>query len=162
MNDISPALVAQAVALVGNDDLTEDELCLRLGELLPNRRDMGIRRLRDCIPEAFGLILASHLCPTMTLPECFWACDATGTWKAIPLQAEPVFVHALPLAAHVFHQGPRAQFERIANMSAVMNTLNNALNCGASLEGCTLEGPQMHGLPAGLNGTALESISRTA
>jgi hypothetical protein len=152
MTDISTGTVAQAVEILGADGATEDLLASQLEALAGNSLDAC--RLRDCIPEAFGLVLASHLCDGLELPDHFLACDAGGAWQPIPLNAEPVFVHALPLALHIFHHGPRACFQNIANMSAIVATLNNALNSGGSLDGGTLEGPRMQGLPASLYGAA--------
>lgn len=148
MNEISADIVAQAIELLGADGATEERLADQFIALIGD--DMGTRRLRDCIPEAFGLVLASHLCPTLKLPDYFQALDASGTWQRIPLRAEPAFVHALPIALHIFHHGPRARFRNIADMSSVVAALNNALNAGDSLDGCTLHGPQMQGLPASL------------
>lgn len=148
MNEISADIVAQAIELLGAEEATEERLADQFAALVGDELDAC--RLRDCIPEAFGLVLASHLCPSMKLPDCFQALDESGTWRPIPLRAEPVFVHALPIALHTFHHGPRARFRNIANMSSVVAALDNALNAGGSLDGSTLHGPQMQGLPARL------------
>ncbi|WP_395321878.1 hypothetical protein [Variovorax sp. UC74_104] len=132
---------------------TEELLVGQLLGLAGN--DLDSRRLRDCIPEAFGLVFASHLCSAMKPPDCFQARDDGGAWRPIPLRAELVFVHALPIALHIFHHGPRALFKNIAEMNSVVDALKNVLNASGSLEGSTLQGPQMLGLPASLYDGAL-------
>jgi len=157
MNDISADTVARAVEMLAADNATDEMLEAQLNALVGN--DLDACRLRYCIPEAFGLVLASHLCPTLGLPDYFQAMDDDGTWKAIPLSAEPVFVHALPMALRTFHHGPRARFQNIAEMSSVVDALNNALNAGSSLDGCTLHGPQIHGLLASLYDARLNPVA---
>lgn len=148
MNDISADTVARAIEMLAADNATDELLEVQLHALVGNELDAC--RLRDCIPEAFGLVLAAHLCPTLKLPDYFQARDENGVWQHIPLNAEPVFVHALPIALRTFHDGPRARFQNIAEMSSVVDALKNALNAGGSLDGCTLGGPQINGLSASL------------
>lgn len=148
MNDISADTVARAIEMLAADNATDELLEVQFHALVGNALDAC--RLRDCIPEAFGLVLAAHLCPTLKLPDYFQAMDDNGAWQHIPLNAEPVFVHALPIALRTFHGGLRARFQNIAEMSSVVDALKNALNAGGSLDGCTLGGPQINGLSASL------------
>jgi hypothetical protein len=64
------------------------------------------------------------------------------------MQTEPIFQLATELAVEVYHNGPRELFKTIASRSAVITTINKALNAGGSLEGATLSGPALIGIPA--------------
>lgn len=53
-------------------------------------------------------------------------------------------------AQQMFHTGPRLQFQTVTDRSALLNTVNNALNEGGSLEGSSLGGPSFLGIPAAI------------
>jgi hypothetical protein len=106
------------------------------------------RRVLDGLPEAFGIVLAAHLEPTLEPPTTFFARDRAGAWVEFPLSADPVFAQAIRLASVVFHHGPRDVFERLASASAVQAAISAALDAGASLVGGTLQPLRMHGLAA--------------
>ncbi|MDZ5453628.1 hypothetical protein [Labrys sp. ZIDIC5] len=103
-----------------------------------------MRRLADVIPEAFGLILISHLkaASGVKLPTCFYAKDAMGDWQSFDFDREPIFGAAIVISQHVFHNGPRHIMKNVAERSGLLATISNALGTGASLEGGTLKGPQ--------------------
>jgi hypothetical protein len=105
------------------------------------------QRLLDWIPEVFGLVLVSHI-GKVNLPRTFSAKSSDGRWVEISLDAEPIFKAVVPIAMAMFHSGPRDAFRNIAERSAILDTANNALNAGASLEGATLSGPALIGIPA--------------
>ncbi|MEG2029410.1 MAG: hypothetical protein RR376_02045, partial [Janthinobacterium sp.] len=99
-----------------------------------------------------GLVLASHLpgAANMTLPDTFRAQDEDGEWVEFPLRREPIFVVALDIAQHTFHNGPRALMKNLADRSSLLSAINKGLNAGGSLDGTTLGPPSFFGLPASL------------
>ena len=108
----------------------------------------------DIIPEAFGLVVISHLAPSgsISLPDTFSVQSANGDWQTVPIKDEPIFTAALLIAQNMFHNGPRECFKNISYRSALLDAVNNALNKAdsnlASLEGSTLSGPNFFGIPA--------------
>ena len=150
MEALSPKLIYQAVEILGAqadaDDAAEAQVRLLVGD------DLTMRRLADVVPEAFGLVLASHLpgADTMTLPDTFRAQDEDGEWLEFPLRREPIFVVALDIAQHTFHNGPRALLQNLAERSSLLSAINKGLNAGGSLDGTTLGPPSFFGLPAAL------------
>lgn len=117
--------------------------------------ELTMRRLADVIPEAFGLVVASHLpcADKMTFPASFYVANERGAWQSFPIESEPIFVAAIEIAQHVFHNGPRHILKNIADRSGILSAIGNALDEGGSmtaLEGSTLDGPRFLGLPASL------------
>ena len=105
-------------------------------------------RLRNFIPEAFGLVLAAHMCETLVLPATFRVDDADGVTHYVPMAAEPVFVHALHIAQQTYHGGPRSTFQALSERSAVVDMINKALNAGGSLDGASISPLYFDDIPA--------------
>ena len=74
---ISESKTMQAVVLLAADPLATAET---MGVSEPEAE-----RLRSIIPEAFGLVLAAHMCSTLTLPATFRVDDADGVTHGVPL-----------------------------------------------------------------------------
>ena len=105
------------------------------------------RRLIDWLPEVFALVLIGHSWK-VGLPKHFTVRNSLGEWEAVAFKDEPIVAVALCLATHVYHNGPRDQFKRIVSRSALLNTINNALNSGANIEGAQLGDLKMFGIGA--------------
>lgn len=153
MDERIEALVASAIDHLGNPALSVPEIEAAVLALAGGDA-MLARRLIDVVPEAFGLVLVSHIegADSMQLPTTFSVQDAAGEWVEFPFQREPIFLAALLAAQHMFHNGPRLKFQTVTDRSALLNTVNNALNGGGSLEGSTLGGPSFLGIPAAAYG----------
>ncbi len=145
MKPIPVEIISNAIEILSADGITEDEIETRIAALVSD--PMEARRLIDWIPEAFGIVLISHLGKPI-LPKTFSARDAEGKWKSFRLTYEPIFVAALEIAQAKYHQGPAAQFQSIATRSSVANAANNALNAGVSIDGAVFSGPALIGIPA--------------
>ena len=150
MEALSPDLIYQAVKLLGAEPDADDAVEAQVRALVGD--DLAVRRLADVVPEAFGLVLASHLpgAENMTLPDTFCAQDENGEWVEFPLRREPIFVVAADIAQHTFHNGPRALMKNLADRSSLLSAINKGLNAGGSLDGTTLGPPSFFGLPASL------------
>ncbi|SFX89499.1 hypothetical protein SAMN03097694_3612 [Janthinobacterium lividum] len=150
MEALSPDLIYQAVKILGAQPDADDAVEAQVRALVQD--DLTVRRLADVVPEAFGLVLASHLpgAENMTLPNTFCAQDEDGEWVEFPLRREPIFVVAADIAQHTFHNGPRALLQNLANRSSLLEAINKALDAGGSLDGTTLGPPSFFGLPAAL------------
>ena len=150
MEALSPDLIYQAVTILGARPDADDALEAQVRALVQD--ELTVRRLADVVPEAFGLVLASHLpgAENMTLPDTFRAQDEDGEWLEFPLRREPIFVVALDIAQHTFHNGPRALIKNLADRSSLLSAINKGLNAGGSLDGTTLGPPSFFGLPAAL------------
>jgi hypothetical protein len=150
MEALSPNLIYQAVEILGAQPDADDAVEAQVRALVQD--ELTVRRLADVVPEAFGLVLASHLpgAESMTLPDTFCAQDEDGEWVEFPLRREPIFVVALDIAQHTFHNGPRALIQNLADRSSLLAAINKALNAGGSLDGTTLGPPSFFGLPAAL------------
>ncbi|WP_228545297.1 hypothetical protein [Burkholderia pseudomultivorans] len=150
MKPVSVDTVLAAAEILGAHPHVDDETEQRVRALVDD--DLTMRRLVDIIPEAFGLVVASHLpsAAGMTLPDSFSVQDESGTWHAVPIDCEPVFVAALEIARHAFHAGPRHLVKNNAERSSMLCAISNALDDGVSLAGSTLGGPAFLGLPASL------------
>ena len=148
MREIEPGLVEAAFEILGDARLEETEIETRMLALAKN--PLTARRLVDCVPEAFGLLLIAHLgkLDPSGLPQSFSARDAAGGWRSFPFSAEPIFALSGLLAGRMLHNGPRAKFETIAKRSALLASVNKALNAGADLSGARLSGPALIGAPA--------------
>jgi hypothetical protein len=145
MKSISDDVVSNAIRILGSDGISEDEIEAQVAALVSD--PMEARRLVDWIPEAFGMVLVSHLGKPV-LPNTFSAKDVQGKWKSFPITCEPIFVSALVVAQRIFHDGPRALHQNIAMRSSIANTANNALNAGVSIDGAVFSGPALIGIPA--------------
>ena len=145
------------VAIIGSDGMKEDEMEAGVVELVAD--STMARRLIDWIPEVFGLVLVSHI-GKVNLPKTFTAKASNGRWLEISLEAEPIFGATLPIAMAMFHSGPRNVFRNIAERSAVLSAANRLLNAGSSIEGATLSGPALIGIPADIYASKPESFWR--
>ena len=145
MRPVSTETLAKAVEILGEDSISSEELESRIGALVGDAATG--RRLIDWIPEAFGVVLVSHL-GRVTLPTEFHAKDANGEWVTFPLSVEPVFEGAVKIAQGVFHSGPRSIFQNVSSRSAILNAANRCLEAGRKLDGAKLEGPALIGIPA--------------
>lgn len=65
---------------------------------------------------------------------------------------------AIQIAQRIYHEGPAEVFKNIAVRSSMTNTINNALNGGATLEGAVLSGPALFGISAEVYPTPPKSI----
>ena len=150
MEALSPNLIYQAVEILGAQPDADDAVEAQVRALVQD--ELTVRRLADVVPEAFGLVLASHLpgAENMTLPDTFCAQDEEGEWVEFPLRREQIFVVALDIAQHTFHNGPRALMQNLADRSSLLSAINKGLNAGGSLDGTTLGPPSFFGLPAAL------------
>ncbi|WP_157649061.1 hypothetical protein [Burkholderia ubonensis] len=150
MKPISINTILAAVEILGAQECVDDEIEKRVRALVED--DMTMRRLVDIIPEAFGLVVASHLpsASGMTLPDTFSVQDKSGAWRSVPITREPVFVAALEIAQHIFHSGPRHVLRNNAERSSIFAAVSKALDSGDSLEGSTLGGPAFLGLSISL------------
>ena len=152
MEELSPGLIYQAVQILGAQQATADNDIAeeKIGTLV--RDAVTVRRLADVIPEAFGLVLASHIpgAENMSLPDTFRAQDDSGEWIEFPMRCEPIFVVAVDIAQHTFHNGPRALMQNLADRSSLLSAISQALDTGASLDGTSLGPPSFFGLPASL------------
>ncbi|KAB8053937.1 hypothetical protein GCN78_05055 [Janthinobacterium rivuli] len=159
MEALSSDLIYQAVKILGAQPDAEDAVEAQVRLLVQD--DLTVRRLADVVPEAFGLVLASHLpgAENMTLPDTFRAQDEDGEWVEFPLRREPIFVVAANIAQHTFHNGPRALIQNLASRSSLLSAINKALNAGGSLDGTTLGPPSFFGLPASLYQPAASSAT---
>ena len=150
MKALSSDLIYQAVKILGAQPDADDAVEAQVRALVQD--ELTVRRLADVVPEAFGLVLASHLpgAESMTLPDTFCAQDEDSEWVEFPLRREPIFVVALDIAQHTFHNGPRALMQNLTDRSSLLSAINKGLNAGGSLDGTTLGPPSFFGLPAAL------------
>jgi hypothetical protein len=125
---------ASAIALVGNKDLA--------------------RRALDWLPEAFGIVLITHMELGIALPKTFIARNLTGAWIEFPLARDPIFGDSVKLATIVYHNGPREVFSALATASSVASVVNQALDSGVSLAGGVMQPIRMFGLSAEAYGVA--------
>jgi hypothetical protein len=95
------------------------------------------RRIIDWLPEAFGLILISHM-GDIKLPKTFRVRNRAGEWVEIPFSKEPIFADALEFASLTYHNGPKHIFKKLAVCSSVVDAVNKALNAGESLDSAKL------------------------
>jgi hypothetical protein len=141
----SSELIEQAIAIMGTDGMAEEEVEQKIAAL--SKDPMLARRLIDWLPEAFGIVLVSHM-GGVNLPTTFSAKTSRGQWLEFELNAEPIFQNAARVAMEMYHSGPRNIFSNIALRSSMLSAVNQALNQGGSLEGATLSGPALIGIPA--------------
>lgn len=146
MNAIPVELVEQAVSILGRTGITNDEIESEVLSLAQDK--MLARRLIDWIAEAFGMVLVGHISSEIILPTTFSAKNAKGKWFEFKFAEEPIFVEAIKIAQRIHHAGPQELFLNIASRGSMTNTVSNALNAGANLNGAVLSGPALIGIPA--------------
>lgn len=141
----------QAIALIAQEGLGDDDIEQRMTALATE--PMLARRLIDWLPEAFGLVLVSHM-DGVELPTRFSASDRNGRWHEFEFAAEPIFAPAMNLAMQMYQAGPRQSFARIAQRSSIVDAVSRALEQCGSLEGTRLSGPALVGIPAEIYASA--------
>jgi hypothetical protein len=145
MSTVPSELVAQAVAILGTDGITDAEIESNVLALAQN--SMLARRLIDWPPEAFGLVLIPHIA-NVNLPTTFNARSKSGNWIELSFHLEPVFQSAVRLGMDMYHSEQRSTFGNVALRGSILAAVNKALNQGSPLEGATLSGPSLIGIPA--------------
>ena len=147
MLTITTEQVHRTVAILGEGDRRDTEIEIAVARFAPDR--MTVHRLIDWIPEAFGIVLLPHVADVI-LPTTFSAQASDGTWKEFAFEREPIFAEAVRIAMEMYDGGPRSAFSHIAKRSAVIDSVNTALNAGKSLAGAKVSGPALLGIPAEL------------
>ena len=145
MEKVAPQTIEQAVEIIALEGEPDDAIESRVAALVVE--PVTARRLIDWIPEGFGFVLVSHM-GKVVLPTTFSARNSNGKWEEFPLQAEPIFIASLQIATRMLHTAPRDAFMRLSLRSAVLASVNNALNAGQSIDRATLSGPALIGVPA--------------
>ncbi len=146
MRSIDIKTIENSVVIIGNDSLDDDEVEKQILKLCANEKDM--RRIVDFVPEAFGYVLRSHMKQAVVLSNKFGARDKEGEFVMIDLALEPIWKDAIMLGQKLYQEGPRDLFKSVSLKSAVINTVNNALNGGANLDGATISPTMMLGIMA--------------
>jgi hypothetical protein len=145
MPDVSDELIERAIAIIGRDGISDEELEAQVLDLAQD--SMLARRLIDWPPEAFGLVLIPHLA-AVNLPTTFSAQTRSGKWMEFEFHVEPIFAAAVRIGVEMYHSGPRATFKNVVLRSSIVNAVNKALNENVSIEGAALSGPALIGIPA--------------
>lgn len=145
MLSYSDVQLEEVADIIGSEDFDDEAIESRVAALVQD--PMLARRLIDWVPEAFGIVLISHMAK-VTLPLTFSVKNKRGKWIELDLKLEPIFESATRLAMHKFHEGPRSTFSNVVRRSALLDAANRALNDGETLEGATLSGPALIGIPA--------------
>lgn len=145
MLSFSDVQLEEVADIIGSEDFDDEAIESRVAALVQD--PMLARRLIDWVPEAFGIVLISHM-TKVTLPLTFSVKNKRGKWIELDLKLEPIFESATRLAMHKFHEGPRSTFSNVVRRSALLDAANRALNDGETLEGATLSGPALIGIPA--------------
>jgi hypothetical protein len=146
MTPIPNNIVEAAIQIIGTSGIEDEAIESRVRELVSD--EMTARRLIDWIPEAFGLVLISHISSKIILPTTFSAKASDGHWVTLKFEAEPIFTVALQMAQSIYQNGPGEVFKNISLRSAMTDSVNRALNSGRSLDGASLSGPALIGIPA--------------
>lgn len=146
MSPISDEVIAQTIEILGTTGIEDESIEQRVRELVTD--DMSARRLIDWIPEAFGLVLASHLPDKLVLPATFSVKDIKGNWVELRFQVEPIFTAALKMATRLFHEGPVETFENVAARGSLTNAICRAKEKGRSMDGAVMGGPAFLGISA--------------
>jgi hypothetical protein len=144
MNTISPEIVHSVVSLLARD--IDEESLEREVFLLTNDRMLS-RRLIDWIPEVFGILLVGHIAQ-VHLPSKFSAKAKNGKWHEFEFTVEPIVAVAFSIATDMVHAEPNDAFKSIASRSSMVSAVTRALESDESLEGATLSGPALIGIPA--------------
>ena len=119
-------LVAQAIAIMSEEDIPDDMMIARIRKLMPRR--VLAERLLIFIPEGFGLVMLGHQV-LLLFPENFKVKDRFDNWVEFPLQAEPVLLIAMSMgmaAAHSEYANRVKAFERIALRSSSRAVIQKA------------------------------------
>lgn len=146
MEIVSNETLIAAIEILGVADIDDTEIDARISKLVKD--PVTIRRLADWPPEAFGIVLISHVWK-VKLPRTFNAFDVRHRPVEFKFDCEPLFAASVVIAQEMYHNGPREIFKAVSLRSAMLNTINNALNSGATVDDrCTLSGPALLGIPA--------------
>jgi hypothetical protein len=137
--------IHKAIAILGSEGLSASEVEAGIASFAESQA--LARRLIDCVPEAFGIVLASHI-GKMNLPSTFSARSKGGQWKSFDFKVEPIFVESLRIATDMYHSGDRSTFGNVAKRSSIIDVVNKALNAGEPIDDATLSGPALIGVPA--------------
>ena len=146
MTPIPDETIQKAISIMGATGITEEDMESQVLALAPDA--MTARRLIDWITEAFGFVLVAHINAKIILPTTFMARRANDQWVSLQFEVEPIFGTALKMAQHIFHNGPSDLFQTIALRSSMVNTINNALNSSADLDGAVMSPTALLGIPA--------------
>jgi len=133
MNGVSPELLEQAIQLLGEPNLTQEQAADDL--VARGTDDRTASRLVSFIPEAFGIALASHIEGNPGFPSTFLARDKRGGSASVPFSSEPIFVQALLRAQTMFHEGPQNVFSAISSRSSIFKLIDHALNNELKMDG---------------------------
>jgi hypothetical protein len=139
--------IHKAIGALGVEGIAESTFEATIAPFAKDK--MVARRLFVWIPESFGIVLVSHI-GRINLPATFSARSSDGQWKQFEFKVEPIFGEALRLAADMYHSGDRSAFGNIAKRSSMVDVVNKTLNAGKSIDGATLSGPALIGIPAEL------------
>ncbi|UXI69005.1 hypothetical protein [Tahibacter amnicola] len=151
MRDDLQTLVRQTIPILADANAGRADIEARV---LALAGDAALaRRLIDWIPEPFGMVLVAHL-GDLRFAKTFKAQNAAGEWIEFPLEAEPIFQHALILASALCHNGPQEVFQAVALKSSVVPAVNKALQAGQKLADGTFGATRMLGIPAETYGHA--------
>ncbi len=134
MRSITASQVASVAEILGKADLDAVAKAVAVEQVLQSK-ELATRAI-DCIPEAFGAVLVEQM-GNIGLPTHFKARSRRGVWCEFSLSDEPIFGEALTVAASLYHNGPRELFAPVALQSSMVNTVNQALHAGQSLEGAS-------------------------
>jgi hypothetical protein len=145
MTPVPPDILEEAIAILGSEQITNEGIESKVAALVSD--SMTARRLIDWIPEAFGIVLVSHMAKVV-LPTKFSAKSSNGRWEDFKFEREPIFTSSIIAAQHIYHNGPRYLFQNIAVRSSTFKCANQLLNAGESLEGAAVGGPALIGIPA--------------
>lgn len=138
-------VIHKAIMVLGVEGIAEGEAEANIASFAHD--NMVVRRLIAWIPEAFGIVIVSHL-GKINLPSTFSARSSDGQWKQFEFKLEPIFAEALRLAADMYHSGDRVAFANIAKRSSTVDIVNKVLNARHSIDGATLSGPALMGIAA--------------
>lgn len=138
--------IRQTIAVMGRDGISDADLETEVGALLGE--SMLARRMLDWLPEIFGMVLVAHMEDDITLPKTFSAQNWRGDWVEMEFDVEPLFQPTLCIAMEMYHSGPREAFGNIAMRSAAVSAVSRALEQNQSLDGASLSGPALIGVPA--------------
>lgn len=145
MLQVESELVERTIAIIGADGISDEEVEARVLALA--KEPMLARRLIDWVPEAFGIVFVPHLAE-VKLPTTFSVKSNRGEWVEFKFQVEPIFPIAVRIGMDMFHSGSRNTFKNVVLRSAMIDAVNKALNQGDSIDGATLSGPALIGIPA--------------
>jgi hypothetical protein len=136
MEGVSHDLLEQAVRLLGNPDLSHDEVEEKLKA--DKVEDMVARRLCSFVPEAFGVVAVGHMPKKVIFPATFGAPDKQGHLEEFPFSSEPIFEQAKKKGETMYLENPRQAFDAVSARSSVMEIINEAMENGTDYEGAEL------------------------